>query len=307
MERIKQLTVGSYTFTGRYYDDDGIHVNVDTPCSLTILDGSGATVTTVSPTHQSGDLGATIAYSVLSKLDTYSLVWTGTTQGGSPTTVSWTDTVELVGGYLFEISELRNFNRAFTDLTKYPTATLRAVRTAVEQVIEGPRAAQVAFVPRASRVTLSGNSPDLRLGYNPLMYGNDFRKLEVPDFAVRSIYTCKIDTYNLTSGEIAEIIPDDNQLFRSAGVQWPAWPWGVNNITLHYTHGYDRPPGAITRAALILATEYLLKSDIPGRATATSIGDQFFRITVAGRDGITGLPEVDAAIAQHGRNGYGIG
>jgi hypothetical protein len=78
-------------------------------------------------------------------------------------------------------------------------------------------------------------------------------------------------------------------------------------VTVHYVHGYNYPPGAITRAGLILSREYLIKSDIPGRATATTVGDQLFRITVAGRDGVTGLPEVDAAIAQFGRKSFAIG
>ena len=66
-------------------------------------------------------------------------------------------------------------------------------------------------------------------------------------------------------------------------------------------------PGPIARAAVILCREYLAATELPGRATATSIGDQMFRLTVAGRDGATGLPEVDSAVEQFGRRKYGIG
>lgn len=304
--RIKKLTTGSYALTGIYYDDTGTHTNVTTPVTCLVYDGAGSLVYTATTTNQSGHVQASIPYASLPKLDTYSVVYTGVTQPGGQS-VSWTDTIELVGGYLFEISDLRTMDRAFLDLTKYPTETLQQVRIWVEDVIEGPRAAQVAFVPRGRRTTLNGTAPDLNRGYHPLLYGNDYRDLICPDFEIRSLYSASINGTALTQTEIDDVEIDDNILHRSANNDFPAWPWGKRNISLHYSHGYDRPPGAIIRAGLILAREYLIKSDLPGRATATSIGDQLFRLTIAGRDGITGIPDVDAAIDQFGRKGYGIG
>lgn len=306
MLRVKQLTTGSYTFESLYYDDDGVHVNVTTPVSVVVRDGAGATVYTGTPTIHSGHCDIVLPVATLPHLDTYEFTYTALTQpGGSP--VSWTKVIELVGGYLFEISDLRAQDRAFTDVTKYPSELMRQVRNWVEDVIEGPRAAQRAFVPRGRRVTMNGNAPDLNQGFYPLLYGTDFRQLVVPDFDLRDLYACSINGSALTQDELALVKVDDNTLWRSAGVHWPAWPFGKGNIVLHYTYGMDRAPGAITRAALILAREYLVKSDLPGRATATSIGDQMFRLTIAGRDGVTGIPDVDAAIDQFGRKGFGIG
>lgn len=304
MTRVKQKTSGSYSFSSSFFDDDGIKQTITTATSLTVRDGAGSSVFTGTPTISSGALTADVPVANLPKLDTYTLTWAGSV--GS-TAVSWTDSTDLVGGYLFELADLRALDRAFTALDKYPTAALKVVRDQVEDVIEGPRAAQVAFVPRGRRVTLDGNAPDLNRGYFPLMYGTDFRDLIAPDFEISSLYSAAINGTALTVNELASVSISDNVLHRSAGVQWPAWPFGRNNIELHYVHGYDRTPGAITRAALILAREYLVKSDLPGRATATSIGDQMFRLTIAGRDGYTGIPDVDAAIDQFGRKGYGIG
>lgn len=304
--RLKQLTTGNYTFESLYYDDDGAHHNVKAPLTLTIKDGGGTTIYTGTPTLHSGHADSTIPLATLPKLDSYTFNYTATTDPGN-VAVAWTDTIEIVGGYIFEISELRAQDRAFLDANKYPTETLKAVRTAVENVIEGARAAQVAFVPRGRRVKLDGNAPDFRQGWQPLMYGNDYRTLLAPDYEIRKIHSVKIDGTALTQAEIDEIGISDNQLWRSNGVQWPAWPFGHRNIELHYEHGLDQPTGAIRRAALILAREYLIKSDLPGRATATSIGDQIFRLTIAGRDGLTGIPDVDAAIKNDGRAGYGLG
>lgn len=304
MNRIKKRSVGTYTLTATAENEDGVVQTIAAPVTVTIKDGAGVTVVTDTPTISSGTLTYNVDAGLLTKLDVYEVVWSGTISGGAQ---SWTTEFELVGGYIFEIADLRKQNRAFSDLTKYPTFTLREVRTWVEETLESYMAANVAFVPRYSRVKVSGSSPDLTRGYNPLLYGQDYRGLTVPDFEVRDVYSCTVNGTALTDDELDAIAVDDNTLWRSAGVQWPAWPFGHDNIELHYKHGYARCPGPITRAGLILATEYLVKSDLPGRATATSIGDQLFRLSIAGRDGVTGLPEVDAAIAQFGRQAFGIG
>lgn len=304
MYRVKQQTTGSYTFTETPVDDDGVAVTPTGPFTAKVYDGAGVLITSPTATFTGGKFTASVAYTLLPKLDTYTIVWSGTLSG---VITEWTSVVELCGGYLFEIAELRAQDRAFADTVKFPTADLRKVRNWVEDVIEGSRAAQVAFVPRGTRVSLDGTSPDFTRGYSPLLYGNDYRQLIAPNFNIRTLYSASINGTALTQTEIGDIAVADNVLWRSAGVHWPAWSFGKNNVSLHYSHGYDRPPGAITRAALILAREYLIKSDLPGRATATSIGDQIFRLTIAGRDGVTGIPDVDAAIEQFGRKGYAVG
>jgi hypothetical protein len=200
--------------------------------------------------------------------------------------------VEIAGGYLFEIADLRASDRAFTDADKYPSAMVREIRAWVEDVIEGPRAANIAFVPRGNRVTVDGT------GRNAIM---------LPDLEIRSVYAVTVGSTAWTSEQIATITIDDGVLWLNATSPIPQWTEGRQNVTIHYTHGESIPPGSITRAALMLAREYLLKTDIPGRATAQTIGDQMFRLTIAGRDGVTGLPEVDAAIQQFGRKSYAIG
>lgn len=304
MLRIKQKTTGSYVVSETAVDDDGALVAVTGPYSLKVYDGANVLLSTLTPTVADSVFSAAIPVESLTKLDSYTLVWSGTVDG---VVTEWSTILELCGGYLFEIADLRAFDRAFTDTNKYPSELLRKVRVWVEDMFEGDHAARVAFVKRGARVTMSGNSPDLNKGYYPLLYGNDYRTLIVPHFNVDSIYSGSINGTALTQAEIDGIAIDDNTLFRSAGVTWPAWPFGKGNLTFHYVHGYDRVPGVVTRAALILAREYLVKSDLPARATATSIGDQLFRVTIAGRDGVTGIPDVDATIEQFGRRSVAIG
>lgn len=290
MNRIKKRSVGTYTFTATAEDENGSPLTITAPVTVTIRDGAGTVVVTDVPVISAGKLVYDANAALMPKLDTYQLTWTGVAGGESQ---SWVTEVELVGGYLFEIADLRAQDRAFTDSNKYPIEYLRQARNTVETVIESEKAANVAFVRRGRRVKVNGGSRSV----------NGLYGLDLPDFEVAKVYSVKVDGVALTDAQVAAIICDDNTIW-SADTRWPS---GKRNVEIHYEHGMERVPPAITRAGLLLAREYLVKSDVPGRATATSIGDQWFRITVAGRDGVTGLPDVDAAIEAEGRRGYKVG
>lgn len=289
MQRVRQLASGEYTFTVHTVDDDGANVSAHAPFTYVIEDGAGNTIDTGTPVHTDHILTATVPAATVPGLDTYTITWTASVHDVLTT---WATHVDIVGGYIFEIADLRAEDRAFDNVDKYPTETLKIVRSWVEDVIEGPRAASVAFVPRSRRLRLNGT------GRNALA---------VPNLNLRTVESVTVDGVTWTPEEVATLTVDDGVIWLGTGSPVQSWPAGVRNIVIHYTHGMEVPPGAITRAALMLARDYLVKSDIPGRATATSIGDQLFRITVAGRDGVTGLPEVDAAIAQFGRKAYSVG
>lgn len=69
-----------------------------------------------------------------------------------------------------------------------------------------------------------------------------------------------------------------------------------------YVHGLKRFPEPVRRACATLAASYLLPSRIPSRASGESTDAGFLRYTLAGVDGATGIPEVDAVIQQYGRH-----
>lgn len=286
MQRLMFATQGAYEITVSTVNDEGQIVTPVAPFSVTVYDGAGAQVDAGTPTYSHGVLTYQIPASAVPHLDALRAVWDASDDNGGA--LRWFSDAEIVGGFMFEIADLRDQDRTFT-LDKYPSPVLREVRSWVEDVIEGPRAANVAFVPRSARITIDGSGT---------------HTLPLPNLDVREVYAVTVNGTAWTEAELAQITPADGLLFLEWG---KIWPGGKRNITLHYSHGLDRPPGAITRAGLMLAREYLVKSDVPGRATATSIGDQLFRLTIAGRDGVTGIPDVDAAIDQFGRKTYTVG
>lgn len=68
-----------------------------------------------------------------------------------------------------------------------------------------------------------------------------------------------------------------------------------------YIHGRGPVPADVSAACARLAASYLVPSAIPDRATGESTDAGFLRFTLAGVDGETGIPEVDAVILRHKR------
>lgn len=275
MERIRRISAGSYSISVRAADADGVLVTPATP-ALTVLDGSGATAYTGTPAAALGLLSAYVPAADLDLLDTYSCSWSGTVAGA---TLEWPSTIEIAGGYLFEIADLRASDPALADTVKYPGAACRAARTAAEERFEG--AARVAFVPRGRRVTLRGDGS---------------YRLELPDNACRRVVSVSIDGTALDAGALAEL-----ELREWGALDRPSlWPAG-SSIAVYYEHGEDAPPAPVREAAMLLAREYLVRSAISSRAVVEQTDVGAFRLSVAGRDRPTGIPDVDAVIEAFGR------
>ena len=283
MDRFRKIAAGTYPLSVSTVPDDGAPETVTAP-TITVTDGAGAVVATGVPTYAAGALSYALDAALCARLDTYHAAWTGTMGGVA---WSWVSDFDLAAGYFCEIAEIRALDTAFASSSSYPLATLRAARTQIEDALE--LAGKVAFVRRGRRVSVSGSARGVR-------------ELLVPDFEVAELYSGTIDGTALTVTELAAITPDDNVLVRDDTED--AWPYGRLNIGLHYAHGREFVPSPIKRAALTLFREYLVPSPLPGRATATSIGDQMFRLTIAGRDGHFGIPDVDVAVDDCGRKRY---
>lgn len=73
--------------------------------------------------------------------------------------------------------------------------------------------------------------------------------------------------------------------------------------SIRYRYGLTEVPVRVSEAVLALAAYYLRPQATPARATGEATDAGFIRYTLAGRDGATGLPEVDAIIEQFGRRG----
>jgi hypothetical protein len=279
VERLRLVTSGTYHLEVATPDEAGTLFTSTTPWSVAIKDGSGgAVLAATSATGMVGGIYYEADHAVLDALDTYTCTWTGMKSAAAK---EWTSVVELCGGYLFEISEMRAFDPAFSDATKYSDAKMRAARTAAEQRLE--KACRVAFVPRARRLTLVGNDTDT---------------LFLPDNSVRRVVSLSVDSIAFTADELAGLdVREWGRVTRGDGL--PFDDGAV--IEIFYEHGEDYPDSPVVQAAMLLAREYLVRSALSSRATVEATDVGFFRVSVAGPDRPTGLPEVDAVIADFGR------
>lgn len=251
--------------------------------TVTVLDDAGTEVAAdLEATRASEGLyELTIPDAARSTLDRYTAEW-ACELGGTPST--FRTRFEVVGGFLFSIADLRAFDGELT-AAEYPASQVREVRDTVAARFE--KWCGVAFVPRGARVTLNGP---------------DDTTLLLPYREVTRLVSASIDAGDgfeaLTADELADVVVHRwGGLYRAA-----SWTGGTGNVKAHVEHGYDDVPDPVHRAAMIYARSLLVASPIPDRATSETTDVGTVRFSIAGRDGPTGIPEVDAVLVDEQRD-----
>lgn len=265
------------TLTVTWVGGDGEPVSAPSPVTVSVVGSDGLTVTTgaAASVGNTSTFGLTAAETA--QLDLLTATWIAT--GASQTT-----NVEIVGGYYFTATEARAGDSALSDTGKYPDSRLLARRAQVEAEIE--MAADVAFVPRFSVVTIEGNGTNEIVG--PAM----------PRVVRWATINYGAATRDLTVSEIAGL-----QMERSGEISLPAGSWPEHAlVTIGLEHGHDRPPHKIRDAAITLLRVRMNTgtSNFPDRAEryqAVEGGTMYLSMPGAYK---IGIPEVDAAIATYG-------
>lgn len=271
-------------------DDSGDLQDATGSVTATITDGGGAAVSGSPFTASRTSTGIyLVSLSPISSLDRFDIEWNYTRAGNAEKTQ---DSFETVGGFLFEIDEIRARMPDLADPNEFSADDIRAARTEAEERLE--RLCGVAFVPRAERETLSG------MGLTSLQLGR---------VEIRTVYSATVDQGSgpvaLTSTELASLrVYPWGTLFRSDLVPWYA---GARNVGVYYEHGLNEPLEPVRKAAMLLAKANLIKSPINERATSESTDVGVLRYSVAGQDGPTGIPDVDAVVEQFNRTIPAVG
>jgi hypothetical protein len=213
-------------------------------------------------------------------LDDYRVEWKYALAAGGPQNTK-TAYFRVVGQTYATIDELRAFSDGlFTDQVAYPTRTLVNYRDLAEELLE--RECGVAFSPQGRRLRMDGTGETL---------------LPLPVRRARRVVSVTIDDTALDAGELAELKVYSSEVYRPAG--WPA-AVGSRNVELHLEHGYDEPPEQIREATKWIVRDLAETppSDLDTRAQAVTNDRGTQSLGVAGKDGPTGMPYVDAVIAR---------
>ena len=215
-------------------------------------------------------------------LDTLDVSWVGIV-GGS--TVTLTDRVEIVGGFIFGLAEARGSDSSLSDPLRYPTSALADKRLAVE--LECEKICGWAFVPRYTRVTASGTGTNVLT--LPIQKLRTLRELSTR-------YQPGVTTVVTALTDIA--VEPGGQIVRYDGGIFPA---GTSNIVVGVEHGHDYPPEDLKDKAMyrLRSMLNLTRSGVPDRVSTYSTPDGAHYRVVLPRRGSTGIPEVDAVYQRY--------
>lgn len=283
IHRIRRRWSGSYELTTTVYDADGVEATA-TAGTVTILDSAGSAIVTDGVCSVvDGDLIFDLDHDDAPRLDTYECRWSATVGAD---TLEIRTAFELVGDYLFEVSDLRTHSDGvFSSPSTYSTARLQDARVWCEQRMEN--AAGVAFVPRGAR---------------ELHRGEGSQRIILNHPRVREVYSITEDGTAWTAEQLASVQVKGGVLYLPSSV------WARDaQFSVHYEHGHDITPSPVKEAGLILAAEYLLENNLRSRATSESTDVGFIRLAIAAPGGRVGIPEVDAVIRDFGERSVRVG
>lgn len=186
---------------------------------------------------------------------------------------------------IFTVEEARGFayqgEYQLADADAYPNELIEA--TAARIAEDFAAICGVAFVPTTTTRVLDGvGSADLLL----------------PDARVSAVDSVEgWDGTTWAATAVAYRLLDGDVLLYDGG----RWGRGRANLRVSYTHGYAEPPAPIKRAALILAVNDLVSSNVSDRATQQTNEFGSYNLAVPGwKDGQWyGLPIVDSVLQRY--------
>lgn len=219
-------------------------------------------------------------------LNSLTLTWSGLFSGQAVTAVSY---AEVVGGFLFSIGELRNYDSTLTNATRFPDDTLVETRLSVEDEFEE------VFCHRAFR-------PKFMRQDDVETIGDGFLWLEKPE--VSAVTKLTVDGVDKLSWVTNKDITKDrtNPYVLNIGLNASGILF-ASTIEIEYEYGMSQVPRRIKDVALQRARGMLLgqKSVIDERATLLSI-PEFGTMSLAtpgqGRF-FTGIPSIDVVLANY--------
>jgi hypothetical protein len=194
VERVLRNTAATISVT--FYNGT-TPVDADTDPTIVVKKANGTTLLSTTATNEP----STGIYSVVippqSVLNLLTLTWTGLFTG---TSVSIVTEVEIVGGFYFSIAELRNYDSALANTSKYPNEALVNARAYVETEFED--ICGRAFVQRYYREEALVRDPDTSLLWT-----------EKPE--VQNIISLSVDSVDKTSWATGGLIKKDKYSPRS--------------------------------------------------------------------------------------------
>jgi hypothetical protein len=273
MERILAGVAGSYSTT--IYDSSGAVVTPGGAVTADVVGPDGVAISgspftaSVDPTTHA----ISISLPALT-LGVYDVTWHLPT----PTAGTVPGEFEIVGGFLFSVKELRDYDSAFANLD---AQIARDTRTEVEQRFEGWMGR--AMVPRGEYESVNGTG---------------MTTLILKHIDLRRVVSLTEDGISRTPGTDFMVRPQ-GILERPFGRRWSTLT--PLNVIVRYEYGMDEPPKPVNRAALRYARYLLASGGALDKWERFSARQTEEGTLYAAPFSPTGLPDVDGVLADFGR------
>lgn len=292
MQRLTRAAAG--TLIGRFYDEDGDAVAPAGALTVAVTDSAGVAVAVGAPDGSTIDefgprLTATIAAAQTATLCQLTAVW-------SDAGVARATTLhEVVGGFLFSLTEARRLEKTLENTTTYPVELMRIGRQRVEEELE--RITDRVFTPRYRRLVLDGTGDgQLQL---PVADVTIVRSVNVYDTADTTGTPVTFTSAQLAG--IAIINPAKGYTTLRCTDRSSLFSYGSRNVVIEVEHGYRGDTDDLRGAAILRLREKMNRPTglIPDRATSiTSTELGTIRLDTADTFS-TGNPDVDAVYSYY--------
>lgn len=252
--------------------------------TVTITKADGTAIATNAATSGTGAAARTYTLAPQDKLNRLTAVWSGTV-GGVATKI--TTEAEIVGGFVFTISQARAFDGAkLTSTSTYPTDDIIVARDRICDNLE--TLTGVSWVPRFEREELDGDGTDTLL---------------VSKYHPTEVLSASIDGTALTSAELADLkVYKDGRIKRKTLGTWTEG----KDVVIEYVHGFEYLKDGVDYAALRWLVHQIVGTNLPRTAIQQIDNLGTFRMSTPGEKYPTGIPEVDAWLAAHDHSLPGV-
>lgn len=278
VERILRGSPATVTMT---FYNGSTAVNADTPPTVTVTKADGTILTSGSA---SGPVSNVYSFTIPAQtnLNFLTITWTGTV---SSQTVTVTSYAEIVGGFLFSLAELRNFDTQMNPV-KFSDARLIEERLSVESEFE--EITGRSFTPKFYREAYAEVMDGYIVLQKPEVYA--ITKLTVDGVDRLSWVSSNYIRFDVSDPRALVVMPE------ALGILYAL------QVTIEYEYGLKQVPRKIRDAGLKRAKVNLLgqNSAIDERATTLST-PEFGTMTLAtpGRSGFqTGIPDIDVILSR---------
>ena len=279
------------TLTAYFYDGGEAPLDKGV-VTVTVTSDAGTVLQSGTATNAAGTYTFALTTASTVAIDLLTVTWAAVGE-------TLTQQVEIVGGFYFDLADLRAMND-LSSSTTYPTERLRNARQWIEAVID--QAVDAPFVRRYARDTFNFARDPFTTTGNIGIDIQPYKAFTLRQQYAKAILSVSVAGVALTAPQLAAVTVDPaNRIVRTDGGPW-SYGYGVVDVRYEVAV-FDVCPADLRDVALQAARWRLIQTDgqsgIPSRATSITNDFGNVQLSTPGARKPTGIPDVDVVIMSY--------